>query len=95
MKFYTGDQFPAEYKNGIFIAEHGSWNRHKKSGYRIVFIAVGPDGKNPKETVFAQGGFLDGEKIVGRPADLLQAADGSLLVADDHAGAIYQISYSK
>jgi len=95
MKFYTGSQFPAEYKNGIFIAEHGSWNRHKKSGYRIVFISVDPDGKNPKETVFAQGGFLDGEKIVGRPADILQAPDGSLLVADDQTGAIYQISYSK
>ncbi|MBS0524781.1 MAG: PQQ-dependent sugar dehydrogenase [Proteobacteria bacterium] len=95
MKFYTGSQFPAEYKNGIFIAEHGSWNRHKKNGYRIVFVSVGPDGKNPKETVFAQGGFLDGEKIVGRPADILQAPDGSLLVADDQTGAVYQISYSK
>jgi glucose/arabinose dehydrogenase len=95
MKFYTGSQFPAEYKNGIFIAEHGSWNRHKKNGYRIVFISVGPDGKNPKETVFAQGGFLDGEKIVGRPSDLLVAPDGSLLVADDQTSAIYQISYAK
>ena len=95
MKFYTGNQFPAEYKNGIFIAEHGSWNRHKKNGYRIVFISVGPDGKNPKETVVAQGGFLDGEKIVGRPADVLVAPDGSLLVADDQTGAVYQISYSK
>jgi glucose/arabinose dehydrogenase len=95
MKFYTGSQFPAEYKNGIFIAEHGSWNRHKKNGYRIVFVSVGPDGKNPKETVFAQGGFLDGEKIVGRPSDILQAPDGSLLVADDQTGAVYQISYSK
>jgi glucose/arabinose dehydrogenase len=95
MKFYTGNQFPAEYKNGIFIAEHGSWNRHKKNGYRIVFISVGPDGKNPKETVFAQGGFLDGEKIVGRPADILQAPDGSLLVADDQTSAVYQISYHK
>ena len=54
MKFYTGNQFPAEYKNGIFIAEHGSWNRAKKNGYRIVFISVDPDGKNPKETVFAR-----------------------------------------
>ena len=95
MKFYTGSQFPAEYKNGIFIAEHGSWNRQNKIGYRIVFISVDPDGKNPKETVFAQGGLLDGEKIVGRPADILEAPDGSLLVADDQTGAIYQISYSK
>ena len=95
MKFYTGSQFPAEYKNGIFIAEHGSWNRKSKIGYRIVFISVDPDGKNPKETVFASGGWLDGQKILGRPADILEAPDGSLLVADDQAGAIYQISYSK
>ena len=95
MKFYTGSQFPAEYKNGIFIAEHGSWNRKSKVGYRIVFISVDPDGKNPKETVFASGGWLDGQKILGRPADILEAPDGSLLVADDQAGAIYQISYSK
>ena len=95
MKFYTGSQFPPEYKNGIFIAEHGSWNRKSKIGYRIVFISVDPDGKNPKETVFASGGWLDGQKILGRPADILEASDGSLLVADDQAGAIYQISYSK
>jgi len=95
MKFYTGSQFPPEYKNGLFIAEHGSWNRKSKIGYRIVFISVDPDGKNPKETVFASGGWLDGQKILGRPADILVAADGSLLVADDQAGAIYKISYSK
>ena len=95
MKFYTGSQFPAEYKNGTFIAEHGSWNRKSKIGCRIVFISVDPDGKNPKETVFASGGWLDGQKILGRPADILEAPDGSLLVADDQAGAIYQISYSK
>jgi len=94
MKFYTGDQFPAEYKNGIFIAEHGSWNRHKKSGYRINFVHVDADGKNAKDTVFA-GTFLDDQNILGRPADILQAPDGSLLVSDDQAGAIYQISYSK
>ena len=94
MKFYTGNQFPAQYKNGMFIAEHGSWNRHKKNGYRIVFVSVGPDGKNPKETVFA-GTWLDDQKILGRPADILQAPDGSLLVADDQTSAIYQISYHK
>ena len=86
--------FPAEYKSGIFIAEHGSWNRHKKLGYRIRFISVDPDGKNPKDTVFA-GVWLDDQKILGRPADVLQAPHGSLLVADDQAGAIYRISYQK
>jgi glucose/arabinose dehydrogenase len=94
MKFYTGDQFPAEYKNGIFIAQHGSWNRAKKLGYRVLFLSVDPDGKNPKEQVFA-GTWLDDQKILGRPADVLQAPDGSLLVADDQAGAIYRISYQK
>jgi glucose/arabinose dehydrogenase len=94
MKFYTGNMFPAEYKNGIFIAEHGSWNRSKKLGYRIRFISVDPDGKNAKDSIFA-GVWLDDQKIVGRPADILQAADGSLLVADDQAGAIYRISYQK
>jgi glucose/arabinose dehydrogenase len=94
MKFYTGDQFPAEYKNGIFLAEHGSWNRHKKIGYRVNFIKVSPDGKTAKDTVFA-GTWLDDQKILGRPSDVLQAPDGSLLVADDQTGAIYQISYKK
>jgi glucose/arabinose dehydrogenase len=94
MRFYTGTQFPAAYRGRVFIAEHGSWNRSKKIGYRIVFISVDPDGKNPKESVFA-GTWLDDQKIVGRPSDVLQAPDGSLLVADDQAGAIYQISYQK
>ncbi len=94
MKFYTGDMFPAQYKNGIFIAQHGSWNRAKKLGYRVLFLSVDPDGKNPKEEVFA-GTWLDDQKILGRPADVLQAPDGSLLVADDQAGAIYRISYQK
>jgi glucose/arabinose dehydrogenase len=94
MKFYTGDQFPAEYKNGIFIAQHGSWNRAKKLGYRVLFLSVDADGKNPKEQVFASG-WLDDQKILGRPADVLQAPDGSLLVADDQAGAIYRISHEK
>ena len=81
-------------KNGIFIAQHGSWNRAKKLGYRVLFLSVDPDGKNPKEQVFA-GTWLDDQKILGRPADVLQAPDGSLLVADDQTGAIYRISYQK
>jgi glucose/arabinose dehydrogenase len=94
MKFYTGDMFPPEYKNGIFIAQHGSWNRAKKLGYRVLFLSVDPEGKNPKEQVFA-GTWLDDQKILGRPADVIQAPDGSLLVADDQAHAIYRISYQK
>jgi glucose/arabinose dehydrogenase len=95
MKFYTGDQFPAEYKNNILIAEHGSWNRHKYQGARIVRVIVGPDGKNPKREIFASG-WLEGDQgYLGRPNDIILAKDGSILVADDWAGAIYRISYSK
>jgi glucose/arabinose dehydrogenase len=95
MKFYTGSQFPAAYKNNIFVAEHGSWNRHKYQGGRIVRISVDPDGKNAKEEVFASGWITGDQKYAGRPDDVLVAPDGSLLVSDDWAGAIYRISYGK
>jgi glucose/arabinose dehydrogenase len=95
MKFYTGDMFPAEYKNNILIAEHGSWNRAKYQGARIKRVIVGPDGKDAKQEIFAEG-WLEGDKgYLGRPADIVVAKDGSLLIADDWAGAIYRISYSK
>ncbi len=95
MKFYTGDQFPAEYKNDIFIAEHGSWNRHKYQGGRIQRVKVGPDGKDAKQEVFAEGWITGERDYFGRPNDVLQASDGSLLISDDWAGAIYRISYAK
>ncbi len=95
MKFYTGDMFPAEYKNNIFIAEHGSWNRHKYQGARIKRVIADPDGKNTKQEIFADGWIEGDQGYLGRPADIVQAKDGSLLVADDWAGAIYRISYSK
>jgi glucose/arabinose dehydrogenase len=95
MKFYTGGQFPTDYKNNIFIAEHGSWNRHKYQGGRIERVIVGPDGKNPKMEVFADGWISGDHDYIGRPDDILQAPDGSLLVSDDWAGAIYRISYKK
>ncbi len=95
MKFYTGDQFPAEYKNNILIAEHGSWNRSKYQGARIKRITVGPDGKNPKSEIFADGWLEGATGYLGRPNDIVMAKDGSILVADDWAGAIYRISYSK
>ncbi len=91
MRFYTGTQFPAEYRNNIFIAEHGSWNRASKIGYRIKRVIV-EGGKAVRQEVFAEG-WLQGESAWGRPADIEVMADGSLLVADDHAGAIYRISY--
>ena len=95
MKFYTGNQFPAEYKNSILIAEHGSWNRHNYQGGRIVRVTADPDGKNAKETVFADGWIEGAQGYLGRPDDIILDKDGSILVADDWAGAIYRISYSK
>ena len=95
MKFYTGSQFPDEYRNNIFIAEHGSWNRHKFQGARIERIVVDADGKQAKDEVFASG-WIEGDKTyLGRPDDIIVAADGALLVSDDWAGAIYRISYKK
>jgi glucose/arabinose dehydrogenase len=91
MRFYTGTQFPAAYRNRIFIAEHGSWNRSRKIGYRVAMVTL--DGnKAVRYEPFAEG-WLQGESAWGRPADVLVAPDGSLLVSDDHAGAIYRIRY--
>ena len=95
MKFYTGDQFPPDYKNSIIVAEHGSWNRHKYLGGRLMRVTVDPDGKNAQQTELATGWISADNKYLGRPSDVLVAKDGSLLVADDYNGAIYRISYSK
>ncbi len=91
MRFYTGGSFPAEYRNNLFIAEHGSWNRSKKVGYRVARVVV-EGGRIVKHEVFAEG-WLQGESVWGRPVDLEVMPDGSLLVSDDHAGAIYRIAY--
>jgi glucose/arabinose dehydrogenase len=94
MRFYSGSMFPRKFKNNIFIAEHGSWNRTKKSGYNISRVTLDKSGKVTKLEVFAQG-WLQDEKFWGRPADVQVLADGSMLVSDDVAGAIYRISYAK
>ena len=91
MRFYTGDMFPEEYKNQIFIAEHGSWNRSKKIGYRITVVKLNGSTATSYE-VFASG-WLQGESVSGRPVDVQQMHDGSLLVSDDFGGKIYRISY--
>jgi len=91
MRFYTGTMFPSEYRNQIFIAEHGSWNRSEKIGYRITLVSRDEQGRL-RYSVFAEG-WLQGEKAWGRPADVLVMPDGALLVSDDSAGAIYRISY--
>jgi glucose/arabinose dehydrogenase len=95
MRFYTGAMFPADYKNNVFIAEHGSWNRSKKVGYRVVRIVLGVDGAKPRMEPFAQGWLGKNDEVWGRPADVLPMPDGSLLVSDDYAGAIYRITYSQ
>ena len=93
IRFYTGSMFPAEYRNRIFVAEHGSWNRSKKSGYRVMVGTV-EAGKVVDYKPFAEG-FLDAasDKAWGRPVDVLVMPDGALLVSDDQSGAIYRISY--
>ena len=91
MRFYRGNMFPAEYRNQIFIAEHGSWNRSSKIGYRLTLVRLDPDGTVRYEP-FAEG-WLQGESNWGRPVDVLVMPDGSLLVSDDQAGLIYRISY--
>ncbi len=92
MRFYTGAMFPAEYRNQVFIAEHGSWNRSKKIGYRVSIVRI-ENNKAVSYQPFAQG-WLQGESAWGRPVDLEVLPDGSMLVSDDYAGAIYRISYT-
>jgi len=92
MKFYTGRQFPAKYHNQIIVAEHGSWNRSKKIGYRLTLVTL--DGARAVGYETFVEGWLQGESAWGRPVDVLNAPDGSLLVSDDYAGAIYRIRYS-
>ncbi|MCF8228102.1 MAG: PQQ-dependent sugar dehydrogenase [Bacteroidales bacterium] len=93
MRFYTADMFPEKYRGGIFLAEHGSWNRSSKIGYRVMFVPVENNQAGNKE-VFASG-WLDGEKTLGRPVDVEIMSDGSMLVSDDYNGTIYRIFYNK
>jgi glucose/arabinose dehydrogenase len=95
MKFYTGNQFPADYKDNIIIAEHGSWNRLKYDGGRLMRVTADAEGKNAKQVEFATGWIGPNNEYRGRPNDVLVAKDGSLLVADDYNSAIYRISYNK
>ena len=95
VKFYTGKMFPAEYRNTMFIARKGSWNRTKPNGFDVVNVTAGADGKNAKIKPFITGFNQDKDsyKFWGRPAYLQQMADGALLLSDEQAGAIYRISY--
>jgi glucose/arabinose dehydrogenase len=95
MKFYTGRMFPERYRGGIFSAQHGSWNRTTPIGARVMFTRLNEDGNAAGTEVFAQG-WLDEEtgEYIGRPVDIAMLPDGSLLVSDDFAGAIYRIAYA-
>lgn len=93
MRFYTGSMFPADYRHNIFIAEHGSWNRSTKIGYRIERVQL-EKNKVTKKEIFAEGWLQDNEAW-GKPVDILIASDGAMLVSDDMAGVIYRISYSQ
>ena len=92
MRFYTGNAFPGEYKNAIFMARHGSWNKTKKIGGDVVVVKLNKDGTVKSWTPFLTG-FLEDNKYSGRPVDVLVMKDGSLLVSDDYAGAVWRISH--
>jgi glucose/arabinose dehydrogenase len=93
LTFYTGKMFPRSYQGGIFSAQHGSWNRTKPVGARVMFTLLKPDGTADKSQVFAEGWLNENGEYLGRPTDVAVLLDGSLLISDDTAGAIYRISY--
>lgn len=92
--FYKGNQFPEKFQNTLFMALHGSWNRSKKVGYKVIAVHTDLDGNVTGSSDFLSG-FLDGQKSWGRPSAPLVLRDGSLLVSDDKHNAIYRISYTE
>jgi glucose/arabinose dehydrogenase len=102
MRFYTGSMFPAEFHNNIILARHGSWNRTNKFGGDVVLVKLGKDGLMPdwsqpgdqrKDIVPLVTGFIQNNGYIGRPVDVLQMKDGSMLISDDWNGAVYRLSY--
>jgi glucose/arabinose dehydrogenase len=94
MRFYTGNMFPKAYKNAIIVARHGSWNRSKKVGGDVIVVKLNKDG-TVKSTEPLITGFLENNSYIGRPVDVMQMKDGSLLVSDDWNGAVYRVTYGK
>lgn len=94
LRFYRGQQFPDTYRKQLFVAQHGSWNRSKPQGYRVALLRFSK-GRVISEQVFADGWLTAHDKVLGRPVDLLELPDGSLLVSDDYAGVIYRIRYKQ
>lgn len=98
LRFYTGKMFPAEYRDNVFLAQHGSWNRSIKQGYNVIRLVIDPKGKVLKSEPFLEGFLTDPKAdppMWGRPVDVQQLADGSLLVSDDYNGVVYRVSYGK
>jgi len=94
MAFASGNMFPEKYRNGMFVASHGSWNRTKASGALINFVSLKADGTADKSEVFAEG-WMDANGVYrGRPVDVAMMKDCSMLISDDFAGAIYRVTYS-
>ena len=91
MTFYRGSAFPTKYRDQVFVAQHGSWNRTRKSGYRVVLVE-GLGSGDPVENDFAVGWEVD-ERVSGRPVDIKTGPDGALYVSDDFANVIYKIEY--
>ena len=91
LRFYTGEMFPNEYRGRLFIAEHGSWNRSKRIGYRVMMVEF-ENGMPASYDVFAEG-WLKKKEVSGRPVDLLVMPDGSMVVSDDQGGRLFRISY--
>ena len=94
LRFYTGNMFPKKYKNAIFLARRGSWNRTNKFGGDVVAIMLNKDGTVKSIEPFITG-FLENNNYIGRPVDVEVMADGSLLVSDDFNGAIYRVTHGK
>lgn len=93
LKFYTGTMFPAEYRDQIFVARHGSWNRTKKFGGDIALVRVNDDGSVKSVEPFITGFLQPDNKYIGRPVDVLNMPDGAMLISDDWNGAVYRLSY--
>ena len=92
LRFYRGKQFPLAFQNQLLVAEHGSWNRSKPQGYRIALIKFA-QGRAVSEQIFIDGWLTKDDKVLGRPVDILEMPDGSLLISDDQLGIIYKIEY--
>lgn len=92
IRFYRGKQFPDKFKNQLFVAQHGSWNRTKPDGYRVVLVRF-KQNKPISEEVFVDGWLTKDDGVLGRPVDILEMPEGSLLISDDQAGIIYKVEY--